>query len=137
MKRTISLYIVWVMAAVMLVVAVVGPPAINFGSSPRSYRYGSRSHSSGHGYYSQRKDFYTLLRWVCCAAFAYSAFTAFQMKQVAWTWVFAILAVLFNPVAPFYLQRTTWQMIDWGAIGVIVVAAVVFWQDKGTAKRKE
>ncbi|SRR6266568_6266369 len=142
MKRIVGLYVAWLIAVVMLAVAIIGPPAINFGYAPRTYSYSSgrasRSHSHGHGYYSQRKDFYTLLRWVCCAAFAYSALTAFQMKRSAWTWIFAVLAVLFNPLAPFYLRRPTWQIIDWTSIAVIVFAAIIFWRDKGmAAKLKE
>jgi hypothetical protein len=50
------------------------------------------------------------------------------MKRVAWAWIFGILAVLFNPLAPIYLQRATWQIIDSAAIGVIVTAAIFFWR---------
>ena len=131
-RRIFGLYIAWLIAAVMLTVAVIGPPAINLGYTPRTYSYSSgrasRSHSYGRSYYSQRKDFYTLLRWVCCAAFAYSAIAAFQMKRAAWTWIFGVLAVLFNPLAPVYLQRATWQIIDWATIGLLVIAAVFFWR---------
>jgi hypothetical protein len=131
--RIILLYIVWLIAGVMLVAAVTSPPAINLGLSPRTSGYRAhnfRAHRYRRSYYSERNDFYTLLRWVCCAAFAFSAFTAFQMRRVSWTWIFGILAVLFNPLVPVHLQRATWQAIDWGAIGVIVIAAIVFWRDK-------
>jgi threonine/homoserine/homoserine lactone efflux protein len=49
MKRTAGLYIAWLVAAVMLVLAVAGR----------------------HPY-----SFYTFLRWICCTVFVYSAFTA-------------------------------------------------------------
>jgi hypothetical protein len=139
MKQIVGLYVAWLIAVVMLALAVVGPPSINFGPRTSSYfsARASRSHSHGRGYYRQRNDFYTLLRWVCCAAFAYSAFTAFQMKRVAWTWIFAVLAVLFNPLAPFYLQRPTWQIIDWASIAVIVFAAIIFSRDKGMIGGRE
>jgi hypothetical protein len=131
MKNIAILYVVWLIATVMLMVAVIGPPLINFGYTSRAYSYtgrGSRAHSYARSYSHQRKDFYTLLRWVCCAAFAYSAVTAFRMKRNPWTWIFGVLAVLFNPLAPVYLQRATWQIIDWLAIAAIVIAAVVFWR---------
>jgi hypothetical protein len=57
------------------------------------------------------------------------------MKRIAWTWIFGVLAVLFNPIAPVYLQRATWQIIDWATIGVVVIAAIVFWRHKETAAR--
>ena len=100
MKRTLGLYIAWLVATVILVFAVTG-----------RHPYG----------------FYTLLRWICCAAFAYSAFTAQEKNRVAWVWVFGVLAVLFNPIVPLHFQRDTWQMIDWVTIGVIVVGGVAFW----------
>jgi hypothetical protein len=134
-KRIVGLYIAWLIAAVMLATAVIGPPAMNFGLAPRTSTYRGhsfRSYSYGRSYYSQRRDFYTLLRWVCCAAFAYSAITAIQMKRVAWTWIFGILAALFNPLVLVHFQRATWQIVDCGAIGVIVIAIIVFCRGKGT-----
>jgi hypothetical protein len=78
----------------------------------------------------QQVDFYVLLRWICCAVFTYSAFVAFQMKRIASTWIFGALAVLFNPIARIFLQRNNWKVVDCVAIGVIVVAAIIFWQNQ-------
>src|SRR5436309_1631993 len=100
MKRSAGLYIAWLVAAVMLVFAVTGR----------------------HPY-----SFYTLLRWICCAAFAFSAFIATEKNRMVWAWIFGVLAVLFNPIVPVHLQRDTWQIIDRVTIGVLVVAAIVFW----------
>ncbi len=117
-----ALYVGRLVALLVLSAAVAAPPAFNFGYSARSYaRHASHSH-----------DFYVLLRWVCCGVFAYSAFTAFRMKRAAWAWTFGILAVLFNPLAPVYLQRATWQIIDSGAIVLIVIAAISFWRSSKT-----
>ena len=101
MKRIAGLYVVWLVAAVMLVFAAV---------ERQSY------------------SFYTLLRWICCAVFAYSAFAAHQKNRMPWVWIFGLLAVLFNPILPLHLQRDTWQILDWGAIGVIVIGAIFFWR---------
>ena len=101
-KSTILLlYIAWLIAAVMLVFAAVE---------------------------KQPDSFYTLLRWVCCAVFAYSAFTSFQMKRLLWLCIFGVLAVLFNPIFPLGLDRTQWIAADWFAIGAVVIAALVFWK---------
>jgi Family of unknown function (DUF6804) len=64
MKRIPGLYFAWLVAAVMLVFAVTGR----------------------HPYV-----FYTLLRWICCAVFVYSAFTARETNRVPWAWVFGVL----------------------------------------------
>jgi hypothetical protein len=109
MKATPGRYVAWLVAAVMLVLAVTGR----------------------HPY-----SFYTLLRWICCAAFAYSAFTAHERNRAAWAWIFGALTVLFNPIVPFHFQRDTWLIIDWGAIGVIVVACIVFWPSEATGREE-
>jgi hypothetical protein len=99
-KSTILLlYIAWVIAAVMLVFAAVE---------------------------KQPDSFYTLLRWVCCPVFAYSAVTSFQMKRLLWLCIFGVLAVLFNPISPLGLDRNSWIVADWFSIGVMVIAAVIY-----------
>jgi hypothetical protein len=119
MKRLIALYISWLITGAMLILAVVQPVQIR-----RFHVRGPRFHGAGYNIFTA--DFYTLLRWIACATFAYSAVTAYRMKKVAWVWVFAILAVLLNPLAPLHLQRGTWLIIDWAAIAVIVLAGVIF-----------
>ncbi len=93
------LYIAWVIAAVMLVFAAVE---------------------------KQPDSFYTLLRWVCCAVFAYSAFTPFQTKRLLWLCIFGVLAVLFNPISPLGLDRNSWIVADWFSIGAMAIAAVIY-----------
>ena len=77
----------------------------------------------------QPDSFYTLLRWICCAVFAYSAVTSFQMKHMRWLWIFGVLVVLFNPIFPLPLDRSLWIVADWFAIGGVVFAAFIFWKD--------
>jgi len=79
MKRLVGLYIAWLISAVMLVLAIFRPFQVAAPHASRSHRY---HRSVSHGFAS---DFYTLLRWVCCAAFVYSAVTAFRMKRAACT----------------------------------------------------
>src|SRR6266566_2622043 len=99
-KSTLSpLYIAWLIAAVMLVFAAVE---------------------------KQPDSFYTLLRWVCCAVFAFSGVTSFQMKRMLWLCIFGVLAVLFNPIFPLGLDRTQWIVADWSSIGAMVIADFIF-----------
>jgi hypothetical protein len=101
-KSTILLlYIAWLIAAVMLVFAAAQ---------------------------KQPDSFYTLLRWICCVVFAYSAVTSFQVKRVLGLGIVAVLAVLFNPIFPLPLERSLWIVADWFSIGAIVIAAFVFWK---------
>lgn len=97
--KIFGLYIAWLVAGVMLAFAVA-----------ERHPYG----------------FYTLLRWVCCAAFAYSALASFQLKRVPWVWLFGVQAALFNPLIQFHFRRDTWQMLDKLSLACIVVAAFLF-----------
>jgi hypothetical protein len=113
-----ALYIAWLIAAGILVVAVAGR----------------------HPY-----AFYAQLRWICCAAFVFSVFAfvysavdcyrsckndpgpsvadpiTFQLAIAA---LFAAGAVLFNPVAPFHFRRETWLLIDKLSLGVVIFVAL-------------
>src|SRR5260370_13003758 len=100
-KSTILLlYIAWLIAAVTLVFAAAE---------------------------KQPDSFYTLLRWVCCAVFAYSAVTSFQMKRMLWLWIFGALAVLFYPIFPPLPERTLCVVSDWFSICADRRFALVFW----------
>ena len=101
--KRLDLYVLWLAVAGMLVYAVIE-------NHPYSY--------------------YTLLRWICCAVFAYSAVSAFEMNRVIWTWIFGILATLYNPIFRVHLDRNTWVGVNWFTIGAIAVAAALFWRSK-------
>ena len=97
----IGLYIAWLVAAGMLVSAAV----------------------ESHPY-----SFYTLLRWICCPIFAYSAFAAHERNRMPWVWAFGVLALLYNPLFRVHLDRSTWKGVNWVTVGAIIVAAAVFWR---------
>lgn len=56
--------------------------------------------------------YYTFLRWVVCAAAIFVAWVAWHSAAQWAAWAFAGIAILFNPLAPVYLQRSTWRPID-------------------------
>lgn len=99
MKRIVGLIIAWLIVAGLLVFA---------GVEPHPYR------------------FYTLLRWICCTVFAYSAFAAHERKRVPWVWVFGVLAALYNPILPVELDRSTWIIINLLTVGAILIAIGFF-----------
>lgn len=63
--------------------------------------------------------YYQLLRWIVCGVGACSAYLAYTQQRKGWTGVFVAIAILFNPIMPFYMERDTWQMLD-------VIAAIPF-----------
>jgi hypothetical protein len=93
------LYIAWLIAAVVLVFAAAE---------------------------KQPDSFYTLLRWICCVVFVYSAVISFQMRSLLWVCIFVVLAALFNPIFPAPLDRSLWIVADWFSIGAMIIAAFIF-----------
>ena len=63
--------------------------------------------------------YYTMLRWITCIASILIAFQAFE-KNIDWAKVvFIVIVILFNPLAPIYLSRSTWIPLD-------IITAILF-----------
>jgi hypothetical protein len=69
-------------------------------------------------------DFYTIMRWVVCGVCTYGAFVEFERSRPTWAWLFVIVAVAFNPIAPVRLSRETWAPIDVLAAGILVASVI-------------
>ena len=76
-------------------------------------------------------SYYQLLRWVVCATAAYSAYRYLEADRTALVWVFGIMAILFNPLVPFYLDKDTWQLLD--LVAAVIFAVSIFLKKKNPA----
>ena len=65
--------------------------------------------------------YYTLLRLVSCAAFAFAAYVSFNRGKKALPWSFVLLAVAFNPVIKIHLPKEVWAIVDIAA-GLFLLA---------------
>jgi hypothetical protein len=65
---------------------------------------------------------YQAVKWIVTLACSFAAFKLHQ-KQITGApfWGLAFIAVLFNPLAPFYMSRTAWILWD------IVAATFILW----------
>ena len=68
--------------------------------------------------------FYTFTRIVVCGSAAFIAVREWEVSRV-WSVPFGIIAILFNPIVPIYLNRGTWFFFDIGA-AAIFAAHLVF-----------
>jgi len=64
-------------------------------------------------------SYYILLRWMVSFSSFYSGWVFSRLKSHNWAWFFFIVGILFNPLIPVYLNRSTWQVID-------LVLAIIF-----------
>jgi Family of unknown function (DUF6804) len=75
--------------------------------------------------------YYTFTRIVTCGIPAWIAYAGFQEGPAikVWSIALALIAVLFNPILPIHLDRSTWFYLDLGAAGVFV-AHLIFVRQK-------
>lgn len=75
--------------------------------------------------------FYQLVRFAATAAFAYLAYDSFKSKEDGKGFLFAALAVLFQPFFKFALGRTIWNVVD------VIVAIGLVYLVISTLRRKQ
>ncbi len=67
--------------------------------------------------------FFTVLRLVVFVCSLFVAWISYETKQTFWIWSFALIALLFNPFIPIYLDRDTWIIIDI-LVGIFMAVAI-------------
>jgi hypothetical protein len=75
--------------------------------------------------------YYQLLRFVVCGAGTYIAWLSYHSKYPWAVWLFAFVAILFNPLAPVHLSRATWGLLDLFCAGLFLMAAAAKRQNVG------
>jgi hypothetical protein len=65
-----------------------------------------------------RYGYFILLRWVCCAVFAFLTFQALTQKKQAWVWILGVTAVVYNPIVRIHLTREIWSIVNVITIGI-------------------
>lgn len=68
--------------------------------------------------------YYQFLRLAVTALAIWLAAAAIRQQATAWTILGVGLALLYNPILPVYLKRTTWLPIDLVASVLCVAAAI-------------
>lgn len=68
--------------------------------------------------------YYQLLRWVVCGVAIYNAYGASHAQKKNWVLIMIGVAILFNPIAPFFLDKEVWVILDIvGAITMFVFSS--------------
>jgi FtsH-binding integral membrane protein len=56
--------------------------------------------------------YYQLTNWVVVGASITTAWQAYKKNNLWIAWFFGLVAVVFNPLAPMYIQQDIWRTID-------------------------
>ena len=66
--------------------------------------------------------YFVLLRWVVAGIALYNLWIAYNLQKMGWVWIMGGVALLFNPILPIHLDKSTWQVIDFVAAFIFVVS---------------
>ena len=56
--------------------------------------------------------YYVLLRWVVSISAVFLIWVAYDLKKTFWVVLMGMVAILFNPLIPIYLDKEIWIVID-------------------------
>ena len=56
--------------------------------------------------------YYQVLRWVISGSSLIVAWKYYEFNRSGWVLVFGAIAIIFNPILPFYMNRSSWTGID-------------------------
>ena len=69
-------------------------------------------------------SYFQILRWVVTGVAIYNANRSNESNETYWLFIMGVIAILFNPIFPFYFQKETWQILD--LIGAILFLISLF-----------
>ena len=76
--------------------------------------------------------YFMLVRFVMTVACGWMAYQYYQGQKTVGTWVFGILALLFQPMYKIALGRTVWNIVDVIVAIFLIVLFVMEWRrEKG------
>ena len=80
--------------------------------------------------------YFMLVRFVAAMAFGWLAYRYYKNNKVAATWIFGMLALLFQPFYKIALGRTVWNVID-VIVAILMIALFVMELRKGKKEKNE
>ena len=71
-------------------------------------------------------SYYVLLRIIVFGLSIYCVYLLYNSKTKNWMFIYIILAFVFNPIIPVYLDRDIWAIIDVASAIIIIVSIFYF-----------
>lgn len=75
-------------------------------------------------------NYYVLLRFTIFLSSIIFAYGFYKSKLTGWALVFGVIAFLFNPIIPIYLNKSHWILID-------LTSAILFFLAAYSSKKKD
>lgn len=78
--------------------------------------------------------YYTILRIACCGISIYLGAAALDLKRKSWAWIFAVIAIIYNPIFRIHLNREFWSYVNIATIIIAIISIFVFKAEKASAE---
>ena len=62
--------------------------------------------------------YYSVMRWVVCALCVWLSLASYRSEREAWTWIWGIIAGIYNPIFPLHANREVWSVVNVATISV-------------------
>lgn len=73
-------------------------------------------------FFNHPYGYYQVLRWTIMIASLYLSFQYFEKKEEKYGWTFLAVGILFNPLLPFFFEKSTWQILNLIAAGIYIIS---------------
>jgi len=73
-------------------------------------------------------DFYMFIRLVAAISAAIFAYLFYQKKDIAWTWVFTISAIIFQPFIRIHLTKEIWHFLNTILIVLLITGFLKYYK---------
>jgi hypothetical protein len=78
--------------------------------------------------------YYQIMNWVVAGTAVLTALQAHALNKDWLLWVFVLVAIVFNPLAPLHLRADVWQIADLVAILVFIISMTLVHKQANVAK---
>lgn len=65
--------------------------------------------------------YYQILRLLTCGYSAYASLQHFSKDKSIWGWIFATIAIVFNPFIPLRFDKDIWSVLDLATASILLV----------------
>ena len=62
--------------------------------------------------------YYSIMRWVVCALCVWLSLASYRSEREAWTWIWGVIAGIYNPIFPLHANREVWSVVNVATIAV-------------------
>ena len=69
--------------------------------------------------------YYQFMNWVVVGAALVTVTQAYQRRHGILIWVFALVAVVFNPLSPIFLRQDIWRMVDIATAALFIISFAI------------